>query len=140
MLNASVGYLDTEYTDLRNSGSAPANGSIPKSPEWNLTAGVQYAWEIARKGSVIARADYSYKTDYFNDVSNSPLIEQEAFGLLNVRLVYAPLSDRWELALFATNLGDEEYLEHGFASLAAGVATGIAGRPREWGVTFQYRF
>lgn len=139
-LSATLAYLDTEYTDLSADGGAPLDGTIPKSPEWSHTLSAQYAFELQSKGSVIVRGDWSYRDDYFNDVANSPFVAQEGFGLLNARLVYATPSDRWEVALSGTNLADEEYLEHGVAALSAGIATGIAGRPREWGLSMQYRF
>ncbi len=139
-LAATLAYLDTEYTDLVAEGGASLDGQIPKSPEWSHTLSLQYAFELEDRGSLILRGDYSYKDDYFNDVANSSFIAQEGFGLLNARVIYATPSDRWEFALSGTNLGDEEYLEHGFAALSAGLATGIAGRPREWALSVQYQF
>lgn len=61
-------------------------------------------------------------------------------SLWNVRLLYTPSSDKWEVAAFVTNLTDEEYLVNGFFAAAFGFNIGTAARPREWGVTFQLRF
>ena len=69
-----------------------------------------------------------------------PLIETEAYGLVNARILYANPDDSWEVALFGTNLTDEEYVEHGSISPAVGLANVIAGRPREWGLSVEWRF
>ena len=139
-LLAGLGWTDTQYTDLRAQGGAPQKGVIPKTPEWTLDLGLEKRWDLSQGGQLVGRADLSYRSEYFNDVANSPQALQEEFELLNLRLAYAPTSERWEIALFATNIGDTEYREHGFVSIPAGVATAIGGRPREWGLSFDWRF
>lgn len=140
ILSAAVGHVDSEYTDLRASGGAPQDGVVPKTPEWTLQGSVQYVLDLGDRGSMSLRADVSSKSKLFHDVANSPSIARPASTLINGRILYAPTGDRWEIALSGTNLGDERYLEHGFAAISAGLATGIAGRPREWGLSVLYRF
>ena len=139
-LNFGVGHVDSEYTELRQQGGASLNGVVPKTPRWTTNASLQYILDLQSKGSWVAHLDGVYKSKHYNDVANSEAIAQGAYALLNARLMYAPLGDRWEFALFGTNLGDEAYFDHGFAALSAGLATGIAGRPREWGVSVLRRF
>ncbi len=140
-LSGAVGYNDNEFTEL--DPGVPAgldqSGVLPKSPEWTLNASVQYAFEANKLGDVIARADWSYRDDVFNDVQNTPAVRQEAYDLLNARILIAP-SERWELALFGTNLTDEAYLETGFDTGAFGPIVGIPARPREWGASVQLTF
>ena len=144
-LEASVGYLDTELTEL--DPGVPAGlqegGRLPKTPEWTIAAAIQQAWSLGdggSQGSLIARADYSYRTKFFNDSANSPGIAQEAYGLTHLRLLYSPTAGRWDVSVFVTNLTDETYLEHGFFAAAFGPNLGIPGRPREWGATLEWRF
>ncbi len=86
------------------------------------------------------RGDYTSRSKVFNDIQNSPQIAQAGYDLINARVSWASQSNDWEVALFGTNLGDEEYLEHGFFAAAFGAAVGVAGRPREWGAGARYRF
>ncbi|NJL28146.1 MAG: TonB-dependent receptor [Thermoanaerobaculia bacterium] len=139
-LTTGIGYLDSRYTDIEAEGGAPEGGRLPKAPKWDLSFAVQYAFELHKAGAMIVRGDYSYRSAFFNDITNSPLIEEDGYGLVNARVTWSPPSDRWELALFGTNLGDESYLEHGAISPAVGLATGISGRPREWGLNVGLRF
>lgn len=138
--SGALGHVDSEYENLRTQGGAPQDGVVPKTPEWTFNVGLQYAHDLGDRGSLLWRTDYGYKTEYFNDVANSPSIAQDDFGRLSARLLYVPPGAAWEVALFGTNLTDEVYLEHGFAAISAGQATGIAGRPREWGLSLTYHF
>ena len=95
---------------------------------------------IERARDLTVRADYSYRSEFFNDVANSEEIAQEAFDLIHARATYALPSGRWEVALFGTNLTDEQYLEHGLLPAAFGLAVGVSGRPREWGASARFRF
>ena len=136
-----VGYTDAEYTSIREDVQAITFGdTIPKTPEWNVVLSPSYTWRRADGGSLILRADYSYKSKYFNDVANNEAAAQDAFGLINARASYLLPSGSWELALWGKNLTDEEYLEHGLVPEAFGPVIGIGGRPREWGGVVSYRF
>lgn len=137
---AAVGHVDSEYTDLQTEGGAPRDGTVPKTPEWTSNFSLQYVVDLAERGSLVLRGDVASKSKLFNDVANSPSIAQEGYSLAHARLMYAPSGDRWEIALAGTNLTDEEYLEHGFAAISAGLATGVAGRPREWSLSLLYRY
>ncbi len=139
-LAAGLGYIDTEYTELENVDGATLDGVFPKTPEWTFSFSPQYAFPVRGGGTVTLRADYSYRSEVFNDVANSPQIVQDGYGLVNARAAWASQSGDWELALFGTNLADEEYLEHGFFAAAFGAAIGTAGRPREWGASVRRRF
>ncbi len=141
-LGVGVGHVDTEYTELRNvaPNSVTLDGVFPKTPEWTFSFSPQYAFPVHGGGTVTLRADLSYRSRVFNDIQNSPLIVQPGYGLVNARIAWSSQSDDWLIALFGTNLGDEEYLEHGFNADAFGANLGVAGRPREWGVSVRRRF
>lgn len=139
-LRLGVGHVDSRYTDLKQQGGAPLNGVVPKTPRWSYNGSLQYVVDLEKRGSLVAHLDAVSKSKLYNDVANSESIAQGTHSLFNGRLMYAPTGDRWEFALFGTNLSDEAYLEHGFAAISAGLATGIAGRPREWGVSVLRRF
>jgi iron complex outermembrane receptor protein len=138
---ASLGYIDNEYTELDDvePNGVTLDSKFPKTPKWSLTLSPQYSFSVGA-GRIILRADYSYRSKVFNDISNSPLVTQEAYGLLGSRLVFVPSSESWELALFGTNLTNEEYLVHGIFIPSLGPAIGVGGRPREWGLTTKLRF
>ncbi len=139
--SGALGYNDNEFTELDPGVPAGLNqdGVLPKTPEWTLNASLQYAFEAGVLGDVIARADWNYRDEVFNDVANTPTLAQEAYDLLNARILMAP-SENWEVSLFGTNLTDETYLETGFFTGAFGPSIGVPARPREWGVSARWSF
>lgn len=138
-ITTGLGWIDTEYTQLFSEG-APQDGEIPKTPEWTFDLSIRQSWDGERIGRWVARGDLSWRSDFFHDVANSPQVLQEGYGLVNLRLGWSPPSERFELALFGTNVGDTLYFEHGFNSPPAGSATAITGRPREWGLSLEWKF
>ncbi len=139
VLNAGGGYTDVDMVEIDPASGIPQDALYPKTPEWSYNLALQYAFSAGR-GSMIARLDYGWRGDFFHTFDNLPFTEQEAYGLLAARLLFAPGSDRWDLAVFGTNLTGEEYLETSLGLEAVGTTLGIGARPREWGVTFQLRF
>lgn len=138
-LNVGVGYTDAELVEIDPGSGIEPTASFPKTPEWNYNLGLQYAFAAAG-GSMIARADYGWTGDFYHDFANSEPSFQEGYGLLNARLLYAPESDRWDVAVFGTNLTDEEFFESSLFLGAVGTTLAVGGRPREWGVTVQFRW
>ncbi len=139
---ASLGYIDNKYTELNDvdPNGVTLDSKFPKTPKWTFIFSPQYTFAAADAGKVTLRADYSYRSKIYNDISNSPVVTQEAYDLLHARLSFVPVSERWEIALFGTNLTDEEYLDHGIFIASLGPAIGVAGRPREWGLSTKFRF
>ena len=140
-LNTGLGYLDTEYTELKDvaPGGATLDGTFPKAPEWTFNLSPQLSFG-AGDGELRLRADYSYRSKIFHDITNHPSAVQEGFSLVNARLAYFPPSDRWEVALFGTNLTDERYSENGVFTFGFGPTLMVAGPPREWGVSVRFDF
>ncbi|ESQ77835.1 TonB-dependent receptor [Asticcacaulis sp. YBE204] len=67
--------------------------------------------------------------------------KQKAYGLLNLRLGFAPKKAPWSVEVFADNLTDEAYIKDaGNTGDNLGVATFIAGEPRMVGVTVRVNY
>ncbi|HWQ86449.1 TonB-dependent receptor [Brevundimonas sp.] len=66
---------------------------------------------------------------------------QEAYGLLNLRVRYAPSDANWGLEVFGDNLLDEQYIKDaGNTGDGLGLPTFIAGEPRTYGATLSLRY
>jgi iron complex outermembrane receptor protein len=65
---------------------------------------------------------------------------QKGYGLMNLRLGYGSLDDRWKVEVFAENLLDKQYLKDaGNTGDGFGIPTFIAGKPRFVGVGFSIK-
>jgi iron complex outermembrane receptor protein len=142
VVNGLVSYIDAEYTEL-NAGvqGITEDSEFPKTPEWTYSIGAQYTASLGESGSIVARSDWAYRSKTYHVVNNSPLLVQDSFGLLTARIAYIAPDERFEVALFGTNLTDEEYTTNGLESINfVGTADANPGRPREWGASLTYRF
>ena len=135
-LNASYAYLHTEYTSFPSNPSIEGN-NLMRSPENSASLGVQYATEVGRLGTLLARADWLYQDKTFYNVENSPESGTDSFDILNARLSL-DVNEHFNVSLFGRNLTDEEYFVHAFDLLGGGFV--IYGDPRMWGVSATYLF
>jgi len=148
LIQAGVGYLDAEYTELDPSQNFTTDireitldSKLVNAPDWTTNLGVQYNASFAGGHQLIPRADWAYTSDVYKDALNFPELKQDAYSLVDAYLTYVPPKGSWEAALFVTNLTDEEYITSGFANgLTHGRATVNIARPRQWGASFTYRF
>jgi outer membrane receptor protein involved in Fe transport len=133
-LGFNMGLLDTAFLELGQAGegTVPAfdeGDSFPGAPEMTANLWGQYDWNLTN-GTLSARVDYTWTDDYTTFAGGPLQRTQEAFGLLNARLVYDSGAS-WSLALAGTNLTDEYYSPAFFYTVSQQLWDGSVGRPRE---------
>jgi len=143
-LESSVGYLDQRLTSISESAEAAGlreNSRLPRAPRWSVAAAATYAWPLGSAGSLTMRGDLTYHSGIWNDIVNTVELYQPGFALVNARIAWLSPAERFELAFFTTNLTDKRYIAGGNGALdSLGIAEGVEGRPREWGVSARLRF
>jgi iron complex outermembrane receptor protein len=139
-IDASVGFLDTAYTNPGDATQIQLNTPFAYAPELSYSIGVQHTAQLASAGRLIARLDYGWMDDYQRSREIRFQATQEAFGLVNARVAYEPPEQNWRLSVFGTNLTDEKYLNSGMVSGAFSVDAATVGRPRELGASLQVFF
>ncbi|QAY79414.1 TonB-dependent receptor [Sphingosinicella sp. BN140058] len=145
-LNASIGHVDSHYTEISNP-RAP-NQALPltlddrfvKAPRWTLAAGAQISIPLGRSGNLRLRGDVTDYSRIYNDLSNHPYLTENGYTLVNLRLTWTDVEDRYSVALFGTNITDALFIQSGNFSNGFGLAEVSYGRPREWGVSASLRF
>lgn len=139
---ASLGYLDAQYTKLNPGATVTLDTEFVKAPEWTTSAALSYTFELSPgMGDLSLRGDLTYRSDYFNEPTNSTVIDQDGFGLFNARIAWTDPGERFEVALFGTNLTDKRYIVSGLSSATSfGLEEANFGRPREWGLSAKYTF
>jgi iron complex outermembrane receptor protein len=140
-LDAAIGLIDAEYTELDPGATVTLDTQFMKTPEVTASAGAAYTWSLAAGSSLTFRGDWNYRDEVWNDVANTPELRQGSYGLLGARLTYAAPDDKWELTAWGTNLTDEEYIVSGISAADSfGEIEATLGRPREYGLAATYRF
>lgn len=153
-INASVGYLDAHFTEVASSVSRPdvagpipglregafVGAPLPKTAEWSTNISPRYELDLANGGSVVLLADWSHRSEVWNDVARYLPLRRPAIDLVNASVSYREPEGRWDLTLGVTNVTDERYLVSGGANDAAGVYFGSYNRPREWYARLGFEF
>ncbi len=140
--NYSFAYDNARITHL--APGTTANISVGQvlayAPERSASAGVAYDVPLAASSHVTLRADYGWNSDEYttNDFTNRAYIP--AFGLMNGRITYHPADDKWDAELAGTNLQNKYYRYNGYRVPGVYVDTGAPGRPREWALSFHFKF
>jgi iron complex outermembrane receptor protein len=154
-LNASVGYTRIDYVDLADNSplfiaSTCLGGpltderctaqTLARSPEWTYTAGANYSHALGT-GTVTLSANYSYKDEQFSNNSTSNSVLLPSYSIANVRLEYDS-GKFWKVALFGTNVLDEEYITTGTNGTGnvLGTLSVSPGAPAEYGVAATLSF
>jgi iron complex outermembrane receptor protein len=152
--NVGLGLIDTAYRasgffdPVSGSGTSPS-APFAYAPDNSATFGVQYDMLLANGGSLMVVGNYGWMDEYVRDAAhqripldaNGNYIMEPAYGVFNARLVYEPAEANWTVAVWGTNLGDQQYVNGGFdARQVWGYDFSTIGPPREIGATLSVRF
>jgi len=134
LLTASYGFAEVDYDELEGRQN-------PGLPEHTASASAQYEI-VLPKGQLTPRLDWTYQSEVYYDIRNTPIAREGGTSLLNARLGWESTDGNWSLALAVTNLTDKEYYINRFPKLDLGQGTveGQPGRPREWSISVKRRF
>ncbi|WP_245656237.1 TonB-dependent receptor [Novosphingobium naphthalenivorans] len=112
---------------------------LPGTPKWSGSLGGEYAVPVpigATSGDFYLRGDVSAKSKQYGDGSDSAYLILPGYALLNASIGYRTPS--WEVALFARNLFDKNYLDNVTAQAGnSGLILANPGEPRILGVTLR---
>jgi len=131
-LNLNIGHVDAVFDTL--TAAAITTGfklgdRLPQVPDWSVTWGGQFVFHPSI-GDITVRGDATYKGDQFLTAADATSF-QDSYTLANARISFEPASmPNLELALQATNLGDERYNIYQATLAPTGSAAALAGPPR----------
>lgn len=149
-LAAAGTWLDATYDKLVTTdlvypelGERDLSGNrLARAPEWQFSASAEYWIALGSSLAATLRADYLWQSQLFFSFFNHELNSQDDYGLLNVSVGLGPKDGRWQLAAFARNLTDTDYVFYAEANVAAGNPSlgGAIGPPRMYGLSLAYNF
>ncbi|WP_269714399.1 TonB-dependent receptor [Caulobacter sp. NIBR2454] len=123
--------------------------SFRLSPDHSASFGAKVDFPVMQ-GKLSVVPTYTWQSKVFFDNNNDrPDLQaadkivdefQKAYGLLNLRVNYAPENGMWEVGAFANNILKQDYIKDaGNTGDGFGIATFIAGEPRYYGVSLTIR-
>lgn len=143
LLSGSYGWIDARYTELDADANASGiflSNQFNNTPENTFSLTADYDQKLGGGGTLAWHLGYSWNDDVFNDATNTPLLFQEAYGLLNASLMFTSSDEKWSLGVGGDNLSDEEYIMSGFNQPGVGYTIATQGRPREWWARLKFNF
>ena len=126
MLNAEYDNIDTANTLILKSND------FERVPETMASVGVSKEFLLASTGSVMLRADWSYRSETYNDAYNTPLLETDSYSLIDASVRWTNQQGDWSVILSGRNLSDEQYLVTGVYGTAFQSFEGMYERGRQW--------
>ena len=137
-----LSYLDTEVTKSNPDLAFSLKGNrLHDAPEWTFNGVGRYAMPLPALGgsNLYFQVDFNWNDDFFWEAKNVPPIVEHAYWLVNTRVGLAAEDNRWDIAFWTRNVFDAEYMGEIFDFTATtGTGLGIAGFPRELGVSVNY--
>lgn len=141
-LNMNAGYLGGGYDELIGDFDQEISDEreLVNAPKWNGRLGLEYFMELD-SGSLNWSVSASYRSKTYLTVSSSEVLAQSAYTLMDMSVTYLTHDEQWQVSLYANNLTDKHYRQHGFdLSASPGVQLGYYGAPRTYGANLKYRF
>jgi iron complex outermembrane receptor protein len=143
-LATSFSWLDATYRRYIAAGAGgitqdAAGHRLNNAPGWSGNQSAVYHFTVGRGGTASMRGDVSWQSRVFFTAFNDDIETQRAHALVNLRAGFEPRRRRWEIAVYARNVGNSEYIT-GTASFPVNAIGGRPGDPRHWGTQFTLRY
>ena len=134
LLNAEYDTIDTANTLIFESNE------FERVPETTASLGLSKEFSLSNTGTLLLRADWSYRSETFNDAYNTPLLETDSYSLIDASARWTNRDGDWTVIVSGTNLSDEEYLVTGVYGTAFQSLEGVYNRGRQWRVEVRKQF
>jgi iron complex outermembrane recepter protein len=143
--DASISWLDFNYTSPLNALGNLVNSSIPGSaitpytPELQYSVGAQYDHEL-NTGTLSLRLDGSYQGKVYSNAENTFWATMPGRFLTNARASWAK-DDNWKFSLEVQNLSNKYYfMSVSDITTSLGEVTGSPGTPRTYLLSVERKF
>ncbi len=139
--NLATSYNETEFDQVDPASGFIDGERVPGTPRTNVSAGVQYDFDLGGKWSGFARADYQYVGEIrllFGQGPTRQVVNQDAYGTGNVRLGFA--RDNLALEIYGRNVTDKRAVTSTGNPNPPFGGDQILIRPREVGLELRYYY
>lgn len=133
LVDAMLSYLDAQYDEIATDVTLIGEDfDFERVPQWTYSVGVSKEFLLDSNGSIVVRADWSYRDDIFNDAFNTEILKTDSYDLLDASVRWTNASGDWTVIVSGRNLTDEEYLVTGVYGTAFQSFEGMFDRGRQW--------
>ncbi|MDI1281344.1 TonB-dependent receptor [Brevundimonas sp.] len=147
--NFAIGYLDATFDEFQryNLGTAQYENIadqvvLQNAPKYTGYFGLTWRGQVAG-GALAVTPSISYRDDYSQFEFPNPILDQKAYSLVDLSMVWTAPNDKLTLGLYGKNLTDEEYRIGGYNFPGAAFNNSIIGYygpPRTVSAMLQVKF
>lgn len=119
-----------------------SGNELPNAPEWTISLGAQYTFQISGGWDFTARIDYYKQTSTFSRIYNSAPDQLPAWENINITLTLANPENGLTIDAFVKNATDETALTDTYLTDdSSGLfRNGFYTDPRTYGIAISYQF
>jgi len=147
-LRWAIGYIDAKFNEFIDPfGKDVANERVfQNTPKWTASGTLSYAMPanlFDMNGELSFITTLSYRDDTSQFESPNPFLDQKAYTLWDLSLVWTDNAGQWQVGLHGKNLTDEEYKVAGYFFPTLGLegsVTAFYGNPRQISAVVQYNW
>lgn len=139
-LHASVGITDGTIDRAEVSGVDVEGNRLPLTSK--TTGAVGFDWDVINggRGVVSLGVDANYSSRKYFDLQNTERLVQGSYTIVNGRVRWHDVDDRFSVNVWGRNLTNEYYYTQNFDLSLYGIDWGNVAAPRTYGVTLEYKF
>ncbi|WP_321346842.1 TonB-dependent receptor [uncultured Draconibacterium sp.] len=140
---ANYAWLKTEFdsTDVDGSEQLYAGNVFSLTPKHSFAVGLNARVNITPNIKLFVTPSYSYKSHIYFEDANTPGLEQDGYGLLNINGGLELADPNIRLTVWANNVLDERYITSaGNTGSLFGVPTFVPGPPQMIGTKLTWNF
>jgi outer membrane receptor protein involved in Fe transport len=119
-----------------------SGNELPNAPEWTISLGAQYTFEVSDGWDLTARVDYYKQTGTFSRIYNAGSDEIPGWENVNITLTLANEDNGWTIDAYVKNATDETALTDTYLTDdSSGLfRNGFYTDPRTFGLAVSYEF
>ena len=147
--NFAVGYLNSEFEEFLRYNlttmmfeDISSQVVLQNAPEWTGYLGLTWLGDVGG-GQLAVTPSVSYRGDFSLFEFPNPILDQEAYSLVDLSIVWTDPGDRFTVGLYGKNLTDEEYRVGGYnfpGALFNNSIIGYYGPPQTVTASLQVKF
>lgn len=85
------------------------NGRLPASPDWRVSLSPRWEHDLGVNYRGFVQADVNYQSHVIFAIEQDPLLQQKAYGLLDLSAGVRRNDNRYSLTVFVKNVTDKNY-------------------------------
>lgn len=127
----------SDYTTRITGQFTPLQGKRPvNAPPWSVNGAVRYTRPLRQDLLMVLGANARWVDERFLEVTNRPFDRAPSYAALNLRAAVTTADERWEFALWGTNVTDAENLT--YINNIQWFTVHLYSEPATWGLSVRY--